>query len=230
MSRGRQQFIVFMFGVLISAILMCSIYFIYSKFISNSKLNLLENSKKQKVLVVIRKIEKGEELIQDAFKVEERLVDQTPSNSIVDINFIQGKWAGLCLDPNVVLTDSMILSINNMFKADERLKEYELQGHLVAGTVKTGDFIDVEFVRTNGDTSTVLSKKQVINRLDNKVVMQVTMEERQSINRALADQSQGVGRIEAVLYLDEKQPASQVTYGSVKQISKENLQQGVVAR
>lgn len=217
MSRGKQQFIIFAFGFVLSAIIIIGGFFIYNKLVESGKikgLNEKQTEEQIKVSVVIaaQKIEKGEELLPEFFTLEERLLNEVPVNSVLDINALHGKRAASVIDPNLVVTDSMVINTESLYGPDERLKDYSLQGYLVAGTVKEGDWIDVEMVRTNGDTFTVLSKKQVKQLLNDKAIIQVTAQERQYINHALAEQSAGLGHIESVLYLDESQPASEVNY------------------
>jgi len=215
MSRGKQQFIIFAFGFVLSAILSISGFYIYNNLVSGKIKGLNEQTEEQvkvSVVVAAQKIEKGDELLPEFFTLEERFLSEVPANSILDINTLQGKRAAAIIDPNLVITDSMVVSTEELYKPDERLKDYTLQGYLVAGMVKEGDWIDVEMVRENGDTFTVLSKKQVKRLLDDKAIIQVTALERQYINYALAEQSAGLGHIESVLYLDESQPASTVNY------------------
>jgi len=216
MSRGKQQFLIFSFGFILAAILLVSGYFIYNKVAGKSNKQVDETLKMTNVLVATKKVEKGDELKPELFTMASRPAKDVPLNSIIDINMITGKRANSVMDPNAVITDSMIISTEDLYKPDERLNDYTLQGHLVAGTVKEGDWIDVEMVRANGDNSTVLSKKQVKKLIDNRAIIQVTAAERYYINHALAEQSAGLGHIEAILYLDETQPAAKVNYVPAK--------------
>ena len=222
MSRGKQQILIFSFGFILAAALLIAGYFIYTKLMNTGTIQSINlpkqtvEEKKTKVLISIQRIEKGDELKPEFFQLADRVKEEVPANSIIDANMLTGKRAAAVIDQNAVITDSMIISPQNLYKDDDRLKDYALAGYLVADTVKPGDWIDVEMVKSNGDTSIVLSKKQVMNLLANKAIVQVTTEERSMINHAIAEQTAGMGHIEALLYLDEKQPASKVTYVPAK--------------
>lgn len=218
MSRGKQQLLIFAFGFILAAIIMAGGIFVYTRLTASGKIKSFQGAdiKKQMVVVAVKKVEKGDELKPDSFKIVSRSASDVPANSLIDINYIQGKWAAAVMDPNTVITDSMVITQDQLYKPDERLKDYTLQGNLVAGTVKVGDLIDLEMVRTNGDTSIVLAKKQVKKLIDSKAIIQVTEAERYLINHALAEQTAGMGHIESLLYLDEKQPASKVKYVPAK--------------
>jgi hypothetical protein len=223
MSRGKQQFLIFLFGFLLAGILLAGGYILYSKLMDAGKLQSVslplqaaDDLKKAGVLVSLQRIEKGEELKQEFFQLKERSVDEVPANSLVDINRITGERAAFTIDMNEVLTDSKLLSSASSYSPDDRLKDYALQGYLVADTVKAGDWIDIEMVRSNGDTFVVLAKKQVMQLTNNRAIIQVSTDERFLINHAIAEQTAGLGHIESLLYLDEKQPASTVTYTPAK--------------
>jgi hypothetical protein len=223
MSRGKQQFFIFLSGFMAAVILLAGGYFLYNKLVDAGKIQSVslpiqtaDDLKKTKVLVSVQRIEKGDELKPEFFQLEERNQEEVPTNSMIDIGMITGQRAAAVIDMKEVLTDSRILSSQSSVNPDDRLKDYALQGYLVADTVKAGDWIDVEMVRSNGDTFIVLAKKQVIKLTDNKAIVQVSTAERALINHAIAEQSAGFGHIESLLYLDEKQPASEVTYVPVK--------------
>ena len=223
MSRGKQQFFIFLFGFVAAVILLAGGYLVYNKLVDMGKIQSVslpiqpaDTLKKTRVLVSVQRIEKGDELKPEYFQLAERNSEEVPVNSIIDINMITGERAAVVIDMKEVLTDSKLLSLSNPYSPDDRLKDYALQGYLVADTVKAGDWIDVEMVRSNGDTSIVLAKKQVIALTNNKAIVQVSNDERSLINHAIAEQSAGMGHIESLLYLDDKQPASKVTYVPVK--------------
>lgn len=223
MSRGKQQLFIFLLGFISAVVLLTGGYLLYGKLVDTGKiqsvslpLQTVDAMKQTKVLVSIQRIERGDELKPEFFQLEERNLEEVPTNSIIDINMIKGERAATVIDGKEILTDSKILSSSNTFGPDDRLKDYALQGYLVADTVLAGDWIDVEMVRSNGDTFIVLAKKQVIQLTDNKAIIQVSTAERALINHALAEQSAGLGHIESLLYLDEKQPASEVTYVPAK--------------
>jgi hypothetical protein len=223
MSRGKQQFFIFLSGFMAAVILLAGGYLLYNKLVDSGKIQsvslpiqTVDALKKAKVLVSVQRIEKGDELKPEFFQLEERKLEEVPANSIIDISMITGRRAAAVIDMKEVLTDSRILSSQSTVNPDDRLKDYALQGYLVADTVRAGDWIDVEMVRSSGDTFIVLAKKQVILLTDNKAVIQVSTAERSLINHAIAEQSAGLGHIESLLYIDEKQPASEVTYVPVK--------------
>jgi len=219
MSRGKQQFFIFISGFIAAVILLAGGYLIYNKLVDTGKIQSVslpiqtdDTAKKAKVLVSLQRIEKGDELKPEFFQLAERNTEEVPANSIIDISMITDRRAASVIDMREILTDSKLITVQNLYNPDDRLKDYALQGYLVADTVKTGDWIDVEMVRSNGDTFIVLAKKQVIQLTDNKAIIQVSTVERALVNHAIAEQSAGMGHIESLLYLDEKQPASEVTY------------------
>lgn len=219
MSRGKQQFFIFLSGFIAAVIFLIGGYLVYNKLVDTGKIqsvNLpiqtVDAVKKVKVLVSVQRIEKGDELKPEFFQLAERNPEEVPTNSIIDISMITDRRAAAVIDMKEVLTDSKLISTPNIYNPDDRLKDYAMQGYLVADTVKAGDWIDVEMVRSNGDTFIVLAKKQVILLTNNKAIIQVSTAERALVNHAIAEQSAGMGHIESLLYLDEKQPASEVTY------------------
>ncbi len=223
MSRGKQQFFIFLSGFVAAAILFIVGTLVYNKLVDTGKIQSVSlpmqtsgSVKKTKVLVSLQRIEKGDELKPEFFQLTERNPEEIPANSIIDIAMISDQRAATVIDTKEILTDSKLISTQNLFKPDDRLKDYALQGYLVADTVKAGDWIDVEMVRSNGDTFVVLAKKQVIHLTNNKAIIQVSTAERALVNHAIAEQSAGMGHIESLLYLDEKQPASEITYIPVK--------------
>ncbi|NLN48464.1 MAG: hypothetical protein GX154_05130 [Clostridiales bacterium] len=219
MSRGKQQFLIFMFGFIVAGLLSVGGYFLYNHLLNTGRIQDVslpvqqpETPKMTKVLIAIQGVGKGDELKPEYFELKDRPIADIPLNSLIDVNMIEGKRAASVIDANSILTDSMLISPNNLYDPEDRLKDYALQGYLVANTVKAGDWIDIELVRSNGDTFTVLSKKQVTQLIDNKAIIKVTTNERHLINHAIAEQSAGMGHIESLLYLDESQPASEVNY------------------
>jgi flagella basal body P-ring formation protein FlgA len=219
MNRGKQQLFIFLSGFIAAVILLAGGYLVYNMLVDTGKLQSVslpiqtaDAVKKAKVLVSVQRIEKGDELKPELFQLTERNPEEVPANSIIDISMITDRRAAAVIDLKEILTDSKLISTQNLYNPDDRLKDYALQGYLVADTVKAGDWIDVEMVRSNGDTFMVLAKKQVIQLTDNKAIIKVTTAERALVNHAIAEQSAGMGHIESLLYLDEKQPASEVTY------------------
>lgn len=69
MSRGKQQFIIFAFGFVLSAILSISGFYIYNNLVKSGKIKGLneqtEEQVKVSVVVAAQKIEKGDELLPE---------------------------------------------------------------------------------------------------------------------------------------------------------------------
>ena len=221
MNRGRQQFIIFAFGFVLAFVLLLGAGFIVGRFASpdgiyvfNYQLRPKNVAAKKKIFVVSKRINKSEQFPQESFKPEERDATQVPLDAVIDANFLLDKYACINLEPNTVVAESMVISAENAYSPDDRLKDYEIPATLITQIVKEGDLIDVELVRNGGQTLTVLSKKRVKNKVNNRVIVQVAMAERNNINSALAEQIANQGHIEAVVYLDETQAPSIVNYGS----------------
>lgn len=223
MNRKREQILIFVFGAFAAFIFSILFYIGYIKFFKNSEsfpIKVLQNEKTdvQKVIVVKGVINKGEKISEPKIILEERRKKDLPNNCIIDPQVILGKETIIKLEPNIIITDDMISSPDNTVNPDERLKDYELSAGLIAGLAEEGDYVDIEYIMSTGRTYTVASKKRIEKKIDNKVVIKVDMNERQNINSAYASMKKYGGNIGAVLYIDEFQPASEVTYLGVEGI------------
>lgn len=216
-----KRILIFISGMVFSAIIILSgligYSFIFNKtFLKKNTVNPAQNViqsneiQKQKVVIVLQKIQKGEKITPEKLQVTDIYKPYLPQNVYSSIESVVGKKAVIDLEPNIVLTPTMVIEPKDFYRPDERLIDYELVSSL---GIKEGQYIDVELVRKDGSTAVVLSKKKVIKVLDGgKTIIQTTFRERQLMNRAINEiQTQG-GRLETVLYLDESQPGSVTNY------------------
>ncbi|NJD01829.1 MAG: hypothetical protein FIA99_04365 [Ruminiclostridium sp.] len=225
MIRSRTGVILFISGILFTLILTVCTFLVLSRTIyKNQRFTFFsiqqktsEEKQEKKVLVKVlaaaQKIEKNEEITDLKTKLIEIQSDTVPPNAVLNADVLKGKKAAVALELNTIITESMLYSIFQELKETDRLLDYELPGGLVGGLVDEGSYIDIEFVKTKGETFVVLSKKLVKKKLDNdRIILLLTFEERRLINYALAEQKILGGRLEAAIYADERQPLSKVNY------------------
>ncbi|TYQ16018.1 UNVERIFIED_CONTAM: Flp pilus assembly protein CpaB [Acetivibrio alkalicellulosi] len=192
---------------------------IQQRFVTDN-VNINDNEEKYRVVVVAQRIEQGIVIDSSMITMEEVPLVYLPSNSVTSIQSIEGKPAKFTIEKNTVLTYSMVLDQKDQFNQDDRLSDCRIDGGLVSGIVKEGDYIDIEYVKENGDRFIVLSKKRVIRIIDNTtIIIQTNDEERTRYEAVLSEIREEKGTLKTRLYLDENQEASPVTY--VKSKSKE---------
>jgi hypothetical protein len=179
-------------------------------------LNSENPSEKIDVIVVSKRIEKGEIIKREKILLVKRFKNYLPVNPITTYESAVGKVAEATLEKNVILAADMLANKEKEVKSDERISNYELQGGLVLDLVKEGDYIDIEYVKEDGETFVVLAKKKVCRKVDEKIVIQTTLKERKMINYVIAEKESKGGKIEAAIYIDASQQASKVTYSMPK--------------
>lgn len=221
MNRKKQRIYIFLLGMMTSVfiILICFIVYVsyfnkglFSKLTQSTNAVKVENKiEKKKVIVAIQPVKKGQAINKDMVILMDIFKNYLPANTLDSIDVVNGKIANIDLEPNTILTSTMVSDISTFYHEDERLKDYEIQSNI---GLTEGKFIDVEFVKKDGTTCVVLAKKKVIRVLEGgKIVFQTSLRERQLMNRAMQEiKDQQGGKLDISVYLDDLQPASQVTY------------------
>lgn len=236
MIRRRTGIILFLCGMVFIVILAITAYFGYTRVVNrDAKLTIISRNteskpqeKKEKppvvkVVAALQKIEKDEEITEAKLTVIETDTSTYPSNAVIVINDAIGKKAAIHIAANTVITASMMYSPSEGIKESDKLKDYELSGGMVGGMVTEGAYIDIEFINPKGETYIVLAKKLVKKKLDNnRIILQLSFDERKLINYALAEQKELGGRLDAVIYADNSQPSPKVDYPIPKLENKQN--------
>jgi hypothetical protein len=223
--RRRFSFYSFLLGVLLASIIAGGTYLTCKKMpgmmpggfktqsAGNDSPKTVESAPKmQKVVMAAKRIDKNEVVTRDKLRLTEFNADSIPGKTVYSLDAAVGSKANIELDENMILTDSMLLNPKEFFSDDTRLKDYELAGGLVAGLVNEGCLIDLEYISPTGQTFVVAAKKSVKKKIDDKLLIQTTFQEREMINYAIAETKLKGGRLETVLYIDENQQPSEVTY------------------
>lgn len=206
--------------------LILATYFIYTRVINkDAKFEIISNDLEQnlpenkeivlmeKVIMVSQKLEKDETITQQKIILIEVAKAVCPSNALFATGDVVGKKASIPIGPNTIITDSMFYSPTEGIKESDKLKDYELSGGMVGGMVSEGAYIDLEFINPKGETFIVLAKKLVKKKLDNnRIILQLSFDERKLINYAFAEQKELGGRLDAVVYVDNRQPIPKVDY------------------
>lgn len=243
MIRKKTGLILFLYGMVFVVLLVLTAYFCYTGFINrDTKLTIVSRSTEQrpqekkekppvvKVTAVAQKIEKDEEITEGKLTMIETDKSTCPSNAVFVIQDVIGKKAAIPLESNTVITTSMLYSPSEGIKESDKLKDYELSGGMVGGMVVEGAYIDIEFINPKGETYIVLAKKLVKKKLDNnRIILQLSFDERKLINYALAEQKELGGRLDAVVYADNRQAEPKMDYPIPKLENKQNQTQSTVA-
>ncbi|MFA6308587.1 MAG: hypothetical protein WC677_02415 [Clostridia bacterium] len=179
-------------------------------------LNSENPGEKVDVIVVSKRIEKGEIIKLEKILLVKRFKNYLPVNPITTYENAVGKVAEVTLEKNVIPTADMLSNKEKKVQSDERISNYELQGGLVLDLVKEGDYVDIEYVKEDGETFVVLAKKKVYRKVNEKIVIQTTLKERKMINYVIAEKESKGGKIEAAIYIGASQQASKVTYSMPK--------------
>lgn len=227
MIRSRTGVILFISGILFTLVILAGIYFTATRIIwKGSRIGITSAQSKEpeqkkdenkqilvKAFAVAQKIEKNEEISEAKVRLVAIPRELLPADAIINPDSLKGKKAAVSMEPNTILSESLLYSISQELKETERLRDYEMSAGLVGGLVTEDAYIDIEFINPRGDTYVVLSKKQVKKKLDNnRIILLLSQDERKLINYALAEQKVSGGTIEAVVYSDERQPAPKPDY------------------
>lgn len=227
MSRARQQLILFAFGFALSLCMTIAILFFFLRAHGvnlfhpmpvNAPAAIVEISRKP-VVVANSDIPAGMLITTDMLKLEERSITELPLSVLMDADAAVGRYAAARISSNMMLTDTLVSQTSTAYEGVDRLCDYEIPGYLVNNLIEPGTCVDLQLIRTAGDTYTVLAKKNVRYTAENRVVLAVSFEEMDLANRAFAEQNAGMGRIMAVRYMDTEQIASTVNYVPATEIS-----------
>ena len=204
MHRKRLSFYI-LSGLLSGVVLVLILTFSFFTINNINPFNLISSVN---VLVAEEKISKGSDLNSIAIKSVPKYL--APDNYM---DFVpEGKVSLVDIEKNQIITSSMVLDSSDKYTPDSREKDYDILDQSISGIINQGDIIDVEAVTPKGKTYVVLSKKKIIDKYDDKVIMRLTSAERENINYALAQQTNGKIKLASVKYIDSGQPASKVTY------------------
>lgn len=223
----RKVWVPFFLGILIGCSVLTFIFFVFlkgninkSKVVVNDK-TVIEK-KKEQVVVAINEISKGAVIEKANLAIKERASDDLPKNYVSKIENVLGKRASDKIESNTMFSSSMAIDVNDLYNSDERIKDYELPGGLVGGTVKDGDLIDIEILKKDGSTYVIASKKKVEKKIEDRIIIKTTWEERKMLNYAITEVAVKGGKITAVLYIDSNQQQSKVTYTIPENMSMPN--------
>lgn len=220
MSRKNQQILVFGFGFVLAVVLSVAALFIWFKVNQVNPFRMGEaivqpivNAISTHPVVIVKgSIPAGALITADFLEQQERAVTDIPLTAVLDISDAVGRYAALDLDGKVILTTGMMSENSIAYLGTDRMCDYEIPGYLVNYVVEPGMMLDVQLVRSSGQTFTVLAKKGVRMKAENRVVLAVSFPEMDLVNRAFAEQAAGLGRIQLVTYMDSTQEASIVNY------------------
>lgn len=179
----------------------------------SSKTQIATTAKKEnqvQVWALSKDVKQGDGITKDMLK--KVTVDKTisPSDAILD-DKIENKVFKMNLKSNSILTDSMLLLSEDKLTTDLRKQDYS---HITLNVnLEPNMYVDIRFKKKDGTDFIVASKKKVIDRRDDILIINITEKERQYINNATVLAALTEATMYTTIYVDgENQPAAKVTY------------------
>lgn len=204
--------------VLIAACIICAVISLSAVYIyystdfgkaSDAGEDVSSISKIKTVVVARAKSSMGQGELLDADKAEmvEIPADIAPEGAITSLSQLNNMRLNRKVAENEILNNIDVMSSDAFYEDSDRLIEHNFSEGAVPAEVSAGSEIDIRLFIEGEEDSVVVSKAEVVSRINNLLSFYLNGIEQEYIKEAAAE-----GMLFAVKYIDNSQKASEVTY------------------